>query len=191
MPFGRGPSAVTDVLTPQEFDQLSHLFYTRTGIRFDQNKRYFVDRRVMERMQVTGSDTFRRYYDLLRRDLKGQEFQLLINSLTVHETYFFREAYQFDCMVQSILPAIVREADRRRIRIWVIPCSTGEEAYSVAIYLLEEWPGLNDWDVEIVASDIDTEVLDLARAGLYYPRSLQNVPDYLRRRYFTEKDGQF
>jgi len=103
----------------------------------------------------------------------------------VNETYFLREGYQFDCLVDSILPEIVKhKADRRPIRIWCIPSSSGEEPYSIAMTLLERWPVLDDWDVEIVASDIDTQILKQAEAGLYSGRSVQNVPSAWLSRYF-------
>nr|WP_217807396.1 CheR family methyltransferase [Methylomagnum ishizawai] len=71
------------------------------------------------------------------------------------------------------------------IRIWVVPSSSGEEPYSIAIYLLEYWAGINDWDVEIISSDIDTRILGLARAGLYSPRSVLQLPEPLLKKYFT------
>jgi chemotaxis protein methyltransferase CheR len=87
--------------------------------------------------------------------------------------------------------AVVRRGDSKHIRILSLPCSTGEEAYSIAIYLLEYWPQVNDYNVEIVAGDIDTQVLNAARLGIYNSRSTRFVPEPLLRKYFTAVcDGQ-
>jgi len=105
--------------------------------------------------------------------------------MTVNETYFLREEYQFKCLVDSILPQIVhRRVGTDAIRIWCIPSSSGEEPYSVAMYLLEKWAGIREWDVEIVSSDIDTNILRRARAGRYSPRSVQYVPEPWLKKYF-------
>ena len=84
----------------------------------------------------------------------------LISSFTVNETYFYREEHQLRCLSRSLLPELVR--DRRPgdlVRIWSMPCSTGEEPYSIAIWLLENWPAVDDHEIEIVGSDIDTRAL--------------------------------
>ena len=108
-----------DVLKFREF------FYRKTGIQFDDSKRYFVDRRLIERVQATDSGCFRNYFMMLRFEASGDEIQTLTNLMTVNETYFFREEYQFQCMVRSILPEIVaRKGDQGPIRIWSIPSSS-------------------------------------------------------------------
>jgi chemotaxis protein methyltransferase CheR len=114
--------------------------------------------------------------------------QRLINELTVNETYFLREDYQFDSLLGSVLPQIAAERQATRssdpIRILSLPCSTGEEPYSIALRLLEEWPDMDNFDVVIVAGDIDTRVLDQARYAEYGPRSMQRVPAAMRARRF-------
>jgi chemotaxis protein methyltransferase CheR len=176
-------------ISAQEFEKFGEFFYRKTGIRFESSKRYFVDKRLLERMEVTGSDSFRSYFTMLRFEASGEELQLLTNLMTVNETYFFREEYQFECLVRSILPAIVaRKRDHSPIRIWAVPSSSGEEAYSIALYLLEYWSGIADWDVEIIASDIDTKILSEAKRGLYSERSVQHLPPKLLLKYF-ERSG--
>ena len=176
---------VSDRITAADFERFREFFYRKTGIQFEPSKRYFVDKRLVDRMEATGHATFREYFMMLRFQAGGEELQQLTNIMTVNETYFFREEYQFRCLVASILPDIVRrKVDRSPLRIWVIPSSSGEEAYSIAISLLEFWPGINDWDVEIISSDIDTHVLAEAQAGLYSDRSVQQVPPTLLRKYF-------
>lgn len=175
-------------MTRDEYERLRDFFYRRTGIHFDDAKRLFVERRVRERIAVTSAGDFRTWFLGLRGDLAGTELQELVNALTVNETYFLREAYQLDCLVRDLLDTVLRDPRRppSPLRIWSIPCSTGEEPYSIAITLLERWPGLADHDVEILASDIDSRVLEAARAARYRERSLQHVPAALRDRYFRE-----
>lgn len=178
-------------ITEQDFEKFREFFYRKTGIHFEPSKRYFVDKRLIDRIQATNSGTFRNYFVMLRFEASGEELQHLTNLMTVNETYFFREEYQFQCLVKSILPDIVnRKKEKKTIRIWAIPSSSGEEAYSIAIYLLEYWQGINDWDVEIISSDIDTHILSLARKGFYSHRSVQNLPENILKKYFKGKsDG--
>ncbi len=182
----------TTVITEAEFQKFKEFFYRKTGISFDDSKRYFVDRRLADRIQATNSEDFRSYFMLLRFQASGEECQLLTNEMTVNETYFFREDHHFDCLIHSILPVITKRKEKGEpIRIWCMPSSSGEEPYSIAITLLERWPGINDWDVEIIASDIDTGILNKARAGLYSERSIRNVPAHLLRKYFTKSGNDY
>jgi chemotaxis protein methyltransferase CheR len=180
-------SVNADAISHADFQKFQEYFYRKTGIRFEESKRYFVDKRLIERMGVTASDSFLQYFSLLRFEASGAELQALINLMTVNETYFFREDFQFDCLVNSILPEIVaRRQYAGPIRIWSVPSSSGEEAYSIAMCLLERWPGIDEWDVEIVSSDIDTDILVQAKAGLYSARSTQHVPEAYMQKYFQK-----
>lgn len=179
-------------ITGTDFQKFREFFYRKTGIAFDESKRYFVERRLVERIEATRSEDFRSYFSKLRFEAPGEECQLLTNEMTVNETYFFREEHHFDCLIHSVLPELVRhKAPGDPIRIWCMPSSSGEEPYSVAISLLERWPGIQQWDVEIIASDIDTNILNMARRGLYSERSVRNVPTYLQRKYFARRGEQY
>lgn len=170
----------------EDFLKFREFFYRKTGILFDDAKRYFVDRRLIERVEATDSRNFRNYFMMLRFEASGDELQSLTNLMTVNETYFFREEYQFKCLVNSILPELTKSRkDYGPIRIWSMPSSSGEEAYSIAMYLLEYWPGISKWDVEIISSDIDTKILAQARRGHYSPRSVANLPKSLLSKYFS------
>lgn len=180
-------------ISDEEFLKFRDFFYRKTGIYFEETKRYFVDKRLVERILATGNESFRSYFVMLRFEASGVELQALINLMTVNETYFFREEYQFQCLVNSILEEIVRSKPRNEsIRIWSVPSSSGEEPYSLAIYLLEYWPRADDYDIELIASDIDTEILEKARQGRYDKRSVSHLPDALLRKYFTTVlNGQY
>ncbi|MER2623833.1 MAG: protein-glutamate O-methyltransferase CheR [Accumulibacter sp.] len=179
-------------ISVEDFQKFREFFYRKTGIQFESSKRYFVDKRLVERIEATASDTFRSYFTLLRFQASGEELQQLTNLMTVNETYFFREEYQFKCLVDSILSEITaRKTDRSPIRIWVIPSSSGEEPYSIAIYLLEQWAGINDWDIEIISSDIDTHMLAQARRGLYSTRAIQQLPARYLQKYFKRSGENY
>ncbi len=182
----------TATISADDFLKFQEFFYRKTGIRFEDTKRYFVDKRLIERIGQSGTRNFREYFSLLRFEADGTELQALVNLMTVNETYFFREDYQFDCLVKSILPEIVaRKKDKAPIRIWALPSSSGEEAYTIAMCLIERWPGIRDHDVEIISSDIDTGILAQAKAGLYSARSVAHVPEAYMRKYFTKKAAGF
>lgn len=175
-------------VSDDDFERFRDYFHRETGIHFDASKRYFVDKRLVERVRETASGSASAYLARLSKGGAATELQQLINAMTVNETYFLREEYQFEALVDSVLPDIVaRRRHRRPIRIWCVPSSTGEEPYSVAIYLLERWPGLADWDVEILSSDIDTAVLERAQAGRYSARSVQHLPRAWLARYFESR----
>jgi len=180
-------------ISEQQYQKFCEFFYRRTGIAFGDNKRYFVDKRLIDRIHKTGASSMEDYFDRLRRHDSTAEIEALTNLLTINETYFYREDHQLDCLVSGVLPELTsgrRKGDR--IRIWSMPCSTGEEPYSIALYLLENWPQVDDFDIEIVASDIDTNVLRAAEDGYYEPRSLHRLSPELVRRYFvTAGVGRF
>ncbi len=193
---GAAPPGLPDAapITEDEFLSFQDFFYRSTGITFGAAKRYFVDRRLNERMAATGAGTMRVYLQRLIHaggrsgGQSGDELQHLINAMTVNETYFYREEYQFRCLVTSILPEVTaaRSAgERRAIRLWSLPCSTGEEPYSMALQLLENWPDVDRHDVQIVASDIDTRVLAQARTGAYDDRAVQYLSSGVKQRYFA------
>ena len=170
----------------EDYRRFCDFFYLRTGIQLGVGKRYFVDRRVAERMEATGIGTLRGYVMKLRHDdAEGAELQELINALTVNETYFYREEYQLRALSAEMMPELAARHGGAPLRVWSLPCSTGEEAYSIALHLLANWPGLAEVDVEVVGCDIDTRVLARARAGLYDARAVQHLPPGLLAAHFT------
>lgn len=180
----------SDDISEAEFLRFRDFFYRKTGIYFEINKRYFVDKRLLQRIHATRHDGFRDYFTFVRFQASGEELQELTNLLTVNETYFFREEYQFKCMVNSVLGEIVRHKPvGEPVRIWSMPSSTGEEPYSIALYLLEHWPPINQVDVELAASDIDSHVLARAREGIFSERSVQNLPRWMLDKYFKSHGG--
>ena len=177
------PAAAESVLTPQDVQRFCEYLYRRTGMIFNEGKRYYIDRRVKERMDATGDVAFADYFARLRN--QPGELEAVINAFTVNETYFYRESHQLQCLSQHLLPEIIEsKGPGDRIRIWSSPCSTGEEPYSIAIWLLENWRLVDAFNVEIVGSDIHTGALTDARKGEYGDRALARLPADVLERYF-------
>ena len=180
--------AESERITQEEFRRLCDYLYRRTGLVFTEARRYFVERRVTDRMAETGMTSFSNYFARLRGDLDG-EVERFINALTVNETYFYREDHQLTCLTSDLLNERVRmKRPGEALRIWSIPCSTGEEPYSIAIWLLENWPQVDAHDVEIIGSDIDTNVLKEARAGIFGERALMRLTPKLIDKYFVASE---
>ena len=180
--------AETAVITEEEFRRLSDFLYRRTGMIFTETKRYYVERRITERMAHTGTRSFEDYFGRLRGDVDG-EIEQFVNAFTVNETYFYREDHQLRCLTTDLLAQrIAGRAPSDTIRIWSVPCSTGEEPYSIAIWLLENWPPADTYNIEIVGSDIDTRVLEAAAAGVFGKRALMRLAPELIERYFERLD---
>jgi chemotaxis protein methyltransferase CheR len=173
-------------ISEDEFARLCDFFYRRTGMVFTEAKRYYIERRVFERMTATGAASFSQYFARMRMDLDA-EIEQVINAFTVNETYFYREDHQFRCLTTDLLRLrAAQKAQGEAIRLWSVPCSTGEEPYSIAMWLLENWPEVDHHDIEILGSDIDTRALNAAREGYYGARALSRLTPDLVDRYFEK-----
>jgi len=173
------------MISDAERQRFCDYFYRQTGMSFVENKPYYVDKRLEERIEATRSGSFPAYFALLRAS--GDELQQMISRFTVNETYFFREDYQLACLTTDLLPArLAGQLSRRPVKLWSVPCSTGEEPYSLAIWLLENFAGIDDHDIEITGSDIDSAALAAAAAGVFGARALQRLSPALISRYFTQ-----
>jgi chemotaxis protein methyltransferase CheR len=149
------------LLTPEELKRVCQLLYLRTGMTFDEQKRYYIERRIKDRVQKLGLNSVASYLRMIF--VQPAEMEALINAFTINETYFYREESQLTALGRSLLPLVVsKRRPGELVRIWSLPCASGEEPYSIAIWLLENWPLVDAWHIEIVGSDIDTD----ARRGL-------------------------
>jgi len=182
-------------LTVDEFETLSDFVYRKTGIRFESKKMYFITKRIQKRMEVQGIETVPDYIRLLRfSDPNGIEFQYLTESLTINETYFFRDFCQLQSFSENCLEEVCEAKLRRNdhtFRIWSAACSTGEEPYTLAIIMMEMLEDWRAWDIEIMASDIDRIALGSARRGVYSQRSIRDVPAEYLKRYFINGNGTY
>lgn len=177
-------------LGDEQYQKFVEFIYKNTGIWFEEAKKYFVEKRLYERMEALGIDSFRDYYFLLKFGSNAGELQEIFNRLTVNETYFFRDFPQLAGFAEGVLPLIVRQkvmTGDKTFRIWSAGCSTGEEPYTLAIILLEMLPDPATWKIQITATDINSKVLDAARKGLYGARSVKDMPPEYLERYFTQR----
>lgn len=181
-------------MTDAEFELLRTLIYEQSGIHLKEAKRELLKGRLAKRLRHFGYESFAQYYDRLKnQDPQGVELQEMINAVTTHKTAFFRESHHFDCLRERLLlPANRAAAEGRRepIRIWSAGCSSGEEPYTIAITVAANLERLNTWDVRILGSDIDTEVLDKARSAVYPLESVSEMAPAVVRRNFLAGQGR-
>jgi chemotaxis protein methyltransferase CheR len=176
-----------------EFERLTDIIYQKAGIRFEQKKIYFIAKRLEKRMISLGSETVMDYIRHLKfADRDGREMQELLNTLTINETYFFRDFNQLQAFAEDSLDDIVTRKGAigdRRLRIWSSGCSSGEEPYTLGIILQEMIEDIRRWDVEIIATDIDEVILEKAQKGIYMSRSVKDVPGEYLDQYFSRSSG--
>ena len=176
------------VITDREFASLRDMIHAHAGIALAPCKRYLVQARLGKRLRELGLTTFAEYHDRLTSDSSGAELTRFINAMTTNKTDFFREAHHFDHLRSKWLPSRDPAAPRK-LRFWSAACSTGEEPYTLAITLLDALGGGTGWDVRILASDIDTDVLARAAEGVYTAEQVAPVPPALLQRYFLRGMG--
>ncbi|TCK61865.1 CheR family methyltransferase [Seleniivibrio woodruffii] len=175
-----------------DYIDLTAFIYKKSGIKFEDKKRYFINKRVEKRLIEMNIDNVRDYLRFLKFKDNGDEFQSLMNLLTVNETYFFREFSTLETFAEHCLQEIAERkaaSGDKSIRIWSAGCSTGEEPYTLAIIVREMLDNLSGWDVRILASDIDENVLAKAQNARYDDRSLKDMPDEYYSKYFIRSDG--
>lgn len=169
-------------LSDSQFRRICQLIYQRAGIVLADHKRDMVYNRLVRRLRVLGIADFGHYLSLLEADQNSPEWQAFINSLTTNLTAFFREGHHF--------PVLAEHARRRQgeYRVWSAAASTGEEPYSIAITLADTL-GLVPGRWRVFASDIDTDVLEKARNGIYRLEELKTLSPLQRQRYFLRGTG--
>jgi chemotaxis protein methyltransferase CheR len=196
-----------------EFSLFRSLIHKRTGIWLRDGKQIMLASRLLRRLRHHGLASFADYYSFVQNvQDNGEEIRELINCVTTNKTSFFRERHHFDFLANTVVPEIQAECQRgssRTIRVWSAASSTGEEAYSIVMTLLEAVgphgsanrpvPARNEtaraglsallpppvsWKIEVIASDIDTNVLETAQRAIYSVDSLTSVAKPLIRKYF-------
>lgn len=179
------------MLRDEEHSFVRHLLAQHTGVAFDEQQRHLVASRLCslaKRQNMSGPGAL---IDALRTSPTGPLLDSVIEALTIHETSFFRDQPAFAALSDRILPDLVRQrANRRCLSIWSAACSTGQEAYSLAMLLHERFPHLGDWRVRIWATDVSRAVVRKARDGQFSEREMQRgVTAQVRDKYF-ERSGE-
>lgn len=165
--------------------------YARTGVQLKDTKKPLVIARLRSRLEELGMKRFSDYLPLIEKS-GSPEMEVFINALTTNETYFFRHTKQFNMLFETIFPEISeqkRKTNQKEIKIWTAACSTGEEPYSLAIASKEFFKDKPFFKVRILASDINTRVINTAKLGRYNERSLKELSENLRNKYFTSVDS--
>ena len=164
-------------LSARDFQLFQRLIHREAGIHLVESKRVLVEGRLSRRLRELGLD-FRAYYALLETD--EAERVRLVDAISTNETHFFREPRQFEFLESRVFPEWLARAEQgqmsRRVRVWSAACSTGEEPYSVAMSFLAHFPPGSGWEIEILATDISTRVLDRARTALYALDKSKEIP---------------
>ncbi|MFA6545362.1 MAG: protein-glutamate O-methyltransferase CheR [Limisphaerales bacterium] len=168
-----------------DFDYLIKLVYERSRIRLHDGKEALIRSRLGKRMRHHGFETLGQYCDYLRRGGDEGEITHLIDALTTNFTNFLREERHFEFMVRQGIPGRLAQG-QRKFRVWSAPCATGEEPYSIAMYLSEHFPPDQGWDWHILATDISTKALAKAQAGVYAADRVESLPDAWLRKYFQK-----
>lgn len=182
-------------ISDKDFEQLRDFIYNICGMYFHTTKKYFLESRLTRRMEATGTKTYQDYYLLLKSARGSEELKFLMDEITTNETYFFRNVPQLAALENKLLPEIVEAKNKmgfRKLRIWSAASSSGEEAYTMAMILLEKRSTLlKDWIIEIVGTDINETVIAQAKEGIYNAYSVRNIPDVYKRKYIKEENGKF
>ena len=173
------------LFTLKDLSIISKIIMEESGIVLSESKASLVYSRLAKRIRHLGLSSFSEYCSLIQGDFGKDEKQELIAALTTNVTRFFREQHHFEHMQKNILPNLIREAKaRRRIRIWSAACSSGPEPYSIALTILQAMPNAGDYDIRILATDIDHNILKIASSGIYDASQLAPISEEMQRRWF-------
>ncbi|MCW8825682.1 MAG: protein-glutamate O-methyltransferase [Gammaproteobacteria bacterium] len=183
-------------VTEREFEFTSAHFHTikgyiaeHAGIALADSKQQMVYSRLVRRLRAKKIPDFDTYLKYLDQD-DGSELINFINALTTNLTSFFRENHHFEYLTESIFPLLEQEnASSRKIRIWSAGCSTGEEPYSIAITAREYFQSKPDWDVQIFASDLDSNVVQTAQDGIYAMDRVKGIASQRLKKWFLKGKG--
>lgn len=181
-------------LSREEFENLRNFIKEKCGIFFDENSHYILEKRLSSRLSDLKIDSFKEYLFYLKFDKKRDEELLFIyDVLTTNKTYFFREEYQLKAFTDEILPEILsKKGDNRSLRIWSAGCSTGEEPYTIAMLLYQRKDIIENYKINIFASDISQKCIKIAREGVYSSNSFRSAKDDYKKIFFTNtEDGKY
>ena len=179
------------LFTNDDFLSIARMLYDDAGIALTESKASLVYSRLAKRLRALGLESFRDYCKFVGGSEGVSERQNMLAALTTNVTRYFREPHHFEHLKTRVLPELATRARARgRVRIWSAGCSTGQEPYSIALTLLDILPDAAQYDVRILATDIDPNVVATGRAGVYSDEAVQPVPTALRDRWMVRvKDG--
>jgi len=176
------------ILTDKEFEMFKKLIYDECGITLSASKKNLVQSRLQKRLREKGYDSFFDYYHFVTKDPSREELVHMIDCISTNKTYFFRESKHFDFLVNRILPDLFktkRNDPDKTIRIWSAGCSTGEEAYTLAMLLYCQLENNKNIKAKILATDISTNVLSKAMTAVYGDEQMKDMPPAYTKRFFS------
>lgn len=177
------------IFTDEDFDHIRTLVKQHTGISLSDAKKNMVYSRLSRRLRASGINSFNEYINIIQSS-DSPEFNHFINAITTNLTSFFRENHHFDYLQKQVIPELMqRNARQRSIRAWSCACSTGEEPYSIAMAVQESLPPGQTWDVRIVATDLDSNVIAKATSGTYESERIASLTQERKRRWFMKGKG--
>lgn len=170
------------VLSQKEFLLFKEYIYEHLGINLGDQKIYLVQARLAKRVKHLGLESFKAYYEYLLNDATGEEFSTLSSLISTNVTSFFREQKQWEFWKNNL--HVMSAKKEKKLRIWSAACSSGEEPYSIAMFLDATLPDVASWDIKILATDVSSRVLRLAQRGEYASKTCDNMDINYRKRYF-------
>ena len=176
------------------FRKFQRIVYDESGIWLGEHKQALLTGRLARRLRLLGLESFQEYFCLVTQPDQLHERALMIDCITTNQTHFFREPRHYDFLTQQVFPrwhqhAIAGERTKA-LRVWSAACSTGEEPYSLAMLLLKHFPPDQGWNIEILATDICTRVLEKGRAGLYPIEKAKEISAEFLRAYMLKGRGE-
>ena len=183
-------------LSDETFVMLRDFIYSKTGIFFPEKKKYLLEGRLTKRLQVLKLGYFEDYLHLLKYGQQKEcEFEFLCNIVTINETFFFRNDAQIDAFQQKFAEEVIetkKAYNNRTLRIWSAACSSGEEPYSLAMLYLEHLkPRYPELRIEIIGTDINTAMLDMAQKAEYNQYAIRSTPKQYLNKYFDQSNGVY
>lgn len=170
--------------TQEDFNFIKKLVHEVSGIHLSDVKQDMVYSRLARRLRILNFKAFSEYCYYLDNN-KEKELSYTINAITTNLTHFFREEHHFDLLKKTIIPDLIRDQPRgKRLRIWSAGCSTGEEPYSIAMSIMDALPNQQGWDKKILATDLDTNVIEKCLSGVYDTKRIDPVDDRNIKRWF-------
>lgn len=172
-------------ISKNEFERIAQFVYEQVGIHLPLHKINLVKGRLSKRLRHLGLSSFSQYYNYLISDETGEELLMLTNEISTNVTSFFREPSQWEYLEKELKNLEINSKDKK-IRVWSAACSSGQEPYTIAIFLLNHLKTPSSWDIKILATDISEEILLKAAKGIYLEEDIKGLPKNMLAKYFEK-----
>lgn len=181
-------------LSPAIFNKFQELIYRESGIWLGEHKHALLTGRLARRLRLLGLESMKEYLQLVTQPDQQHERAVMIDCITTNQTHFFREPRHFDFLTKEVFPEWHRQAEDRarprHLRVWSAGCSSGEEPYSLAMLFSKHFPAEQSWELEILATDICTRVLEKGRSAVYPIEKANEIPPEFLRAYMLKGRGE-